>query len=324
MTSRLFIDTDCGIDDAVALWWALTEPSVDVVGITTVWGNVSVDLAAANVFRILEAADHPEVPVWVGADAPFGPRPDLRRADFIHGADGVGDTGRPQAQIVPRDGSAVDGLRAAVDADPGAVTIVTIGPLTNVANVIRDDPSWAMRVHRLVIMGGAFFTQGNAMPVGEANIANDPTAAATVLAASWSVPPLLVGLDVTHQATLTDELVALADEHRTPAARYLAELLHFYRRYGGTFCVTGEFPMHDALAVMAAVIDGIVTGPILPVAVETGTGPAQGMTVADRRQPFFERVGTAQAQPPGFRPCQVATDVDVARFRAEIRGLFGG
>ena len=97
-----------------------------------------------------------------------------------------------------------------------------------------------------------------------------------------------------------------------------------YARFGGTFCPADEFPCHDALAVMAAVRPGLVDGPVLPTAVQTGPGPALGMTVADRRQPYFAAAGQHQTLPDGFSPCQVALTVDVDVFRAELRTLFGG
>jgi purine nucleosidase len=314
--TKLLIDTDCGIDDAVALWWAATRPDVELVGLTTVFGNVGLDEAAANAWRILELAGRPTVPIGLGAATPFGPAPVLRRADFIHGTDGVGDTGRRP--------TAVSLLHRVVRESPGEVVVVTIGPLTNVAEAIAADPTWAPGVARLVVMGGAIECPGNALPMAEANIAHDPVAAATALAAPWAEPPLLVGLDVTHRATVTADLVALAHEGRSPAGTDLADLLDVYRRFGGTFCAPGEFPCHDALAVMAAVRPGLVDGPVLPTAVQTGAGPALGMTVADRRQPFFEAAGQHQTLPDGFTPCQVALTVDVEAFRAELRVLFGG
>lgn len=325
---KLLIDTDCGIDDAVALWWAATQADVELVGITTVFGNVGLAGAADNARRVLELAGRADTPIALGAGEPFGPAPALRRADFIHGADGVGDTGRrPQHPVSaddPNRPTAVELLHRVVGDAPGEVIVVTIGPMTNVAHAVAADPAWAPAVGRLVLMGGAIASQGNSLPVAEANIAHDPHAAAAALSARWSVPPLLVGLDVTQQATVTPSLLALAHEGRSPAGIDLADLLSFYARFGGTFCPPGEFPCHDALAVMAAVRPGLVDGPVLPTAVHTGEGPALGMTVADRRRPFFEAAGQHQALPDGFHACQVGLTVDVDAFRAELRTLLGG
>ena len=201
-----------------------------------------------------------------------------------------------------------------------------MGPLTNIAHRVTADPAWAGRIDRLVIMGGSVNMPGNAKPGAEANIAHDPAAAAAVVHAEWVRPPLMVGLDVTHVGTFTDEEFALVAERRTPAARYLAEPLEFYRRFGGTFCEPGECPQHDLLAVMAAVLPGLVSGPVLPVAVQDSPGPAWGVVVVDRRVPFFERAGEGSSQPvtDGFSPWELGLEVDVERFRAEVRHLFGG
>ncbi|MCU1501481.1 MAG: Inosine/uridine-preferring nucleoside hydrolase, partial [Ilumatobacteraceae bacterium] len=190
--------------------------------------------------------------------------------------------------------------------------------------IIDTDPQWASLVKRLVVMGGTVAGPGNALPAAEANIAHDPSAAAVALAAPWAEPPLLVGLDVTHRATLTLDDIELARSHRTAAGTDLAELLAFYQPFGGTFCAPGEFPCHDALAVMAAALPGLVSGPVLPTAVQAEPGPALGMTVCDRRQPYFAAAGQAQALPDGFAPCEAGLEVDVDRFRAEMRRLLGG
>ncbi|MEO6124851.1 MAG: nucleoside hydrolase [Ilumatobacteraceae bacterium] len=319
----MIIDTDCGIDDAVALWWAALSPDVELLGVTTVHGNVTVSDAAVNTCRIMDASGRSDVEVTIGAAASWGPAPPLRRADFIHGADGIANLGWPAPPISPTNEHSIDMLRRIVDGRPGEVTIVTLGPMANIAAVVDADPSWPSRVKRLVVMGGTVLSPGNAMPTGEANIANDPFAAQISLSADWREPPLMVGLDITQAATLTLDEIALAREHRTPAAEYLAELLAFYQPFGGTFCAPGAFPCHDALATMLAVFPERATGSVLPTAVETGSGPAQGMTVVDRRQPFFAKSGQAQAMPPGFYPVEVLFEVDAAWFRSEVRALLG-
>ena len=324
MSTLLVIDTDGGIDDAVGLWWAATQTDVDLLAVTAVWGNVDVWQAASNMRRVLHLAGHDGVPVGVGASGPFGPAPELHPAAFIHGDDGMGNTGRPPAPGPAPSQLAVDLLLRTVRDHRGDVVLVTLGPLSNIAAAVASDPTWAGDVGQLVVMGGAVLAQGNALPVGEANIAHDPVAADLVFGAPWRRPPLLVGLDVTLRATLTPAELALGAQGRTAAARDLTEQLEFYQRFGGGFCeIDGEFPSHDALAVMAAVHPDIVSGPTLPLAIATAIGPAQGMTVVDRRMPFFERRGGVQTIPDGFHACRIAMEVDAPRFRAEIRRLFG-
>lgn len=321
--TTLLIDSDGGIDDIVGLWWAATQPDVEIAAVTAVWGNVGVTQAAVNLQRVLHLAGLGHVPVGVGLDEPWRHAPELSPAAFIHGDDGMGNTGRPPAPLPPPSESAVDVLRRVVDERPGEIVLVTLGPLSNIAAVLELDPTWATRATRVVVMGGTVVAQGNAMPVGEANVAHDPHASAAVFAAAWPEPPLMVGLDVTLRATLTTAEIDLAREGRTPAATDLADMLAYYQPFGGGFCEGDEFPSHDALAVMAAVHRDIVDGPTLPLAVAVEPGPAWGMTVVDRRQPFFERNGGAQTMPDGFHPCHVAMEVGAARFRAEVRALFG-
>jgi len=303
----IVIDTDGGIDDAVALWWAVTH--LDVHAVTTVWGNGDAAMATRSVLTVLAAAGRLDVPVVVGADGPIAPAPQLDRPDWIHGRDGLGNTNRtpPDVAVVPTDAASF------LVSLPDGTDLVTIGPLTNVAAALRRDRSLASRLGRLVVMGGVARPPGNARPSGEANIAHDPTAAQEVLSSEWSEPPLLVGLDVTHRATLTDAEFGLLAEHRNDAAAFLDAPLRFYRDGGSRF--TGdECPCHDLLAVLALADPVILTdAPVLPVAVDCGGGPAWGTTVVDLRGFDAE---------PGFSRCRVALDVDVARFRAEVRALF--
>ena len=320
----IVIDTDGGVDDAAALWWALTSPTVEIVAITTVWGNVGIEIATANICRILHAAGRDDIPVAIGAGAAVGPAPELRIPDFIHGSDGLGNTNRPAAPFGATDEPALDLLARLVAERPGELTLVTLGPLSTVANAVGADPAWAAGVRRLVVMGGAIASHGNAMPAGEANIAHDPFGAAEVVAAAWAEPPLLVGLDVTHEATLSDAEWQALDRRATPAAAFLAEPLAFYRTFGSSLTPSGESPCHDLLATMAAALP-VVDGPVLPLAIQTGPGPALGATVADRRAPYFARAGEGSEQdlPDGFSPWQIGLEVDVDRFRSEVRRLFG-
>ena len=315
---RIVIDTDGGIDDAAALWWAVTSPALEVVGVTTVHGNVDVATATANVHRVLAATGRRDIPVATGSDGPVGPVPTLRRADFVHGADGLGNTHRPAAT------GGVHTTLPELWADARADALVTLGPLSTVATAIADGLVPTTRT-ALVVMGGAVGVPGNCLPVSEANIAHDPVAAAAVLAAPWSSPPLLVGLDVTHRATFGPDELAAVDARRNDAGRWLADPLAWYRAGGSAFVPHGETPCHDLLAVMAVVLDGLVSGPVLPVAVQTEPGPSWGMTVADRRglTRGLDAAGLAdQPTPPGFTPVRVGLEVDVERFRAEVRSLF--
>jgi purine nucleosidase len=308
------IDTDPGVDDAVALWWALTSPALDVVALTAVHGNVGVKLAAANACKILQAAGRPEVPVAVGAADPIGPAPVYGKPEWIHGRDGLGDGGIPDASFGPLDEPAADLLARLVHERPGEISIVALGPVTNLATVIAADPAWAGAVGGLVVMGGSVAAGGNATPAAEANVAHDPVAAAAVVGAAWTTPPLLVTLDATHQATLGPDELALCADRRTPAAAFCDGPLHFYRNaVGGP---SGDCACHDLLAVLALEDPSIVHAALHPTAVDTGGDAAWGATVVDRRQ--------GRAEDPRFTPWRVTGGADVSRFRVAARTLFGG
>jgi purine nucleosidase len=268
---------------------------------------------------VLAAAGRSDVPVALGSAHPVGPVPELRRADFVHGADGLGNTGRPPASV------GIDATIAELWADARADVLVTLGPLSTVAHALAAGLIPAAST-ALVVMGGAVAVAGNCLPASEANIAHDPMAAAQVLTAQWARPPLLVGLDVTHRATFGPAETSAIDARINAAGRWLADPLAFYRVGGSAFVPPGETPCHDLLAVMAAVVDGLVGGPVLPLAVQTAPGPAWGATVADRRGLLRGLDATTmgdQPTPAGFAPVQVAAEVDVERYRAEVRAMFG-
>jgi purine nucleosidase len=319
------IDTDGGVDDAAALWWALTDDRVDVLAITVVWGNVDLESAANAVLHVLEACGRQDVPVALGEPGPIGPAPDLRPATFIHGDDGLGNTvtGPPRGRVTDESASGL--LLRLVRGRPGEVSLVTLGPLSTIGQLVRSDPSFARDVDELVVMGGSARRGGNALPWGEANVAHDPHAAQAVVTAEWRTPPLLVGLDVTYEATFRDEEFALLAEHRTPAAAFLDAPLRFYRQFGSTMTAP-ECPCHDLLAVIALVEPDVISdAPVLPLAVDCAAGPAWGATVVDFRAPFFAALDASdQNTPDGFADWRIGLHADAARFRQLVHTMWGG
>jgi purine nucleosidase len=312
------IDSDGGCDDAAALWFALTDARLDVLAVTAVWGNTDVQQAAANLRQVCEAAGRPEVPVAVGAAAGSAPGPLSGRRRGFHGQDGLGGHAVP-----PRGGPvpepAVDLLLRVTAERPKQVTVLAIGPQTNLAAAIEADPSFPARVRRLVVMGGSARRGGNAGPWTEANVGHDPTAAARVALARWASPPLLVGLDVTLAAPIGPDEIALLEAKGSAAAAFLAGPLAFHRASSGSVAGDGTQPVHDLVAACAVADPGIVTGPIAPLAVDTAGGPAWGMTVVDLRGGHGPDVGAG----PGFAPWQVGTLADGQRFRHEVRRMLG-
>jgi purine nucleosidase len=198
MAQKIIIDCDPGIDDALALAFAHGDPGVELCGITTVAGNVGLDRTTANALQVRDFAGLADVPVVPGCARPLL-RPALD-AGHIHGATGLGGAQLPTALSGPAPGHAVDYLVDTISAAPGEITLVAIGPLTNIALALRREPALSSLVRDFVIMGGSA-GRGNATPAAEFNILADPEAAAIVFGAGWTVT--MIGLDVTLQARVT-------------------------------------------------------------------------------------------------------------------------
>ena len=191
---KIIIDCDPGIDDALALVFAHGHPELDLLGITTVAGNVDLSQTTANALQVREFAGMPDVPVTAGCPGPLF-RPALHARD-VHGSSGLGAARIPPASSRPADGHAVDYLATAISAEPGQITLIAIGPLTNIALALRRYPRLVSQVGNFVIMGGSA-GRGNTTPAAEFNILADPEAAAIVFGAGWTVT--MIGLDATRQ-----------------------------------------------------------------------------------------------------------------------------
>lgn len=315
---QLVVDSDGGVDDAIALAWLLQRDDVEVVAVFAVWGNVAVTQAARNLRIVLEAFDQGHIPVHVGRAGPYEPAPHIGVADFVHGTDGLADIGLHDPQLGPVAG---DGVEALVELAASDRTLLTLGPLTNIATAISLDPSFAGRWADVVVMGGASADAGNALPGAEANVAHDPIAAGALVAGSWRRPPLLVGLDATQTATLGPEDVALLHEERNDAARFVTPLFDFYRVKGGSFCTPGECPCHDLLAAVAAVDPSVVEIAELPATVVTDPGPAWGTTLVDRRWVAWRQAADFHEQDAhcDLHPIRWAVRGERERFRHHVR-----
>lgn len=194
MAHKIILDTDPGIDDAMAIFFAFQSPNIDVLGLTTVFGNVPVEMSARNAVTLCNLADQ-DIPVTKGVGMPWV-GPESTYAHFVHGADGFGEIDFPASDkpLDPR--SSAQFIVDTVRANPGEVTIVAIGPLGNLALALRLEPELPKLVKGVNIMGGAAFVRGNVTPVAEANIWNDAHAADIVFSADWDLT--MFGLDVTN------------------------------------------------------------------------------------------------------------------------------
>ncbi len=280
------IDTDPGLDDALALLLALRAPEWQVELITTVAGNVPVAQATANVHQVLAMLALPTAPVVaVGSRQPL--RRPLHTATMVHGDDGLGGIttlrtpegvlAYPPPPLPAVSPQAVPRLLRVVRQHGRALTVIALGPLTNIARAIQADPETMRQLGSLVIMGGAIAVPGNVSPVAEFNIYVDPHAADIVFQAG--LPITLIPLDVTQHVRLTPDLLpSTRQAARTPVAQALFDLTRYtFQRY------PEGMTLHDPLAVAVALDPSLVTCVSLSVGVETRGTRTRGMTVADRR-----------------------------------------
>lgn len=279
----VLVDCDVGVDDAMALLYLLSHEDIDIVGVTSVFGNNAAAQCALNTLRVLELAGRADIPVAVGADEPLaGGVPYL--ATDVHGADGLGDTGLPaRISARPSPKSAVALIDELTKRHAGDIRLLAVGPLTNLAHALERIPGLTERVRDVVIMGGAADAPGNQSPAAEANIIHDPEAAQRVIAASWETT--LVPLDVTMREILTDAHQQRLAAAGNPVASFVAAAAEFYMSgYGFSSYGRHCSPCHDALA--AGVLTGEVApliAPVIDVVVDTTDGPSRGATICDTR-----------------------------------------
>ena len=272
---RFLIDTDTASDDAVALVMALRHPEVRVEAITVVAGNVPVEQGVQNALYTVELTGT-DVPVYQGMGAPLL-RPH-ESAQHVHGSDGMGDINLDLYGRTPAPEHATDVLQEFINRYPGETTLVTLGPLTNVALALLRDPSLASKVRNCVIMGGTGRGHGNVTPVAEYNIWVDPEAAHRVFTSGLDVT--MIGLDVTHKALLgRQHAERLRGSGRV--GRMVAELLDFYGRFHEeTYGFDGS-PVHDAVAVAHVARPGLVETVERAVVVDCGGERSRGRTYVD-------------------------------------------
>jgi purine nucleosidase len=275
---RVIIDTDPGQDDAFALLLALGSPECEVVGITTVAGNVGLAQTTDNARRIVELAGRADISVFAGAAQPLL-RP-ARPVPEIHGETGIDGWDPPPAAYPPRPVHAVDWIVATLLAAPvGSISIIMLGPQTNLAMALRRAPAIAPRIRRIVTMGGGFFEGGNMTPAAEYNILVDPEAAAIVLAAG--VPLTAVPLDCTHSAPAPVRWSDTLDAIGNPVGAACAGMMRFFEQYGNKKYGTESRPLHDAVAVGAFLWPELFEGRLCPVEIELNGRLTTGMTVVD-------------------------------------------
>lgn len=224
---KVIFDTDPGIDDAMALLFLHRHPDIDLIGVTTVFGNAPIEITTRNA-QFLKQQWMIDAPVAQGAGKTFDPsRPEGHFPTFIHGDDGLGNIGVPETVDVPLDPRAAHHfIIDTVKANPGEVTLIAVGRMTNLALALKTDPYFAALVKEVIIMGGAFDINGNVSPAAEANIHGDPEAADLVFTAAW--PVTVIGLDVTTKTVMTSGFLADMVKENGAAVQLLSDLSQFY------------------------------------------------------------------------------------------------
>ncbi|MPR00055.1 nucleoside hydrolase [Modestobacter sp. I12A-02628] len=282
MTSRipLVIDTDPGVDDALAILLALASPEVDLRLVTTVHGNVGLAQTTENALRVLHLAGRSDVPVAAGAAGPLV-HPVPERAGHVHGVTGLGGVELPPSPATVDPRPAVVALAELLMSSDEPVTVAPVGPLTNIALLLAVYPEAAARIGRLVFMGGSATRGGNTTAAAEFNIWADPEAAHAVLTST--LPTVMVGLDVTLPTVLDDAGTARMAAGGPIGARAAAILGH-YADFARTAYGVDGVVVHDALAVTEAIVPGTLTTVRRDVVVDTTQGAARGQTLVDRRR----------------------------------------
>ena len=274
----LIIDTDPGQDDAVAILLALASPEINLLGITTVAGNVPLALTQENARKICDLAGRTDMQVFAGLDRPLV-RP-LVTAEHVHGRTGLDGPVLPDPETPLQEQHAVDYIIDTLRSEPaGSVTLAPIGPLSNIAMAMQRAPDIIPRIRQIILMGGAYFEVGNITPAAEFNIYVDPHAAKVVFASG--VPVTMMPLDVTHKAlTRTDRVAALrAIGNRTGVA--VAEMLEFFERFDEAKYGSDGGPLHDPCTVAWMIAPDIFNGRPCNVEIETASPLTMGMTVVD-------------------------------------------
>ncbi|MEP2715476.1 nucleoside hydrolase [Pseudophaeobacter sp.] len=244
---KLIIDTDPGIDDAMAIFYAAAAPEIDLLGLSTIFGNVTTKIATRNALRLLEAVDL-DLPVAQGAEIPLTLPPFAPSAQ-VHGKEGFGDVPAAQPKGQPVSEDAADFLIRMASEHKGELVVCPIGPLTNIAHAIQRDPKFVKNVKRIVIMGGSLREGGNITPHAEANIYHDPHAADVVFASGARLT--MVGLDVTHQILCTQSDFASIAAQSPELGGMLQKMSEFYLQFYESVGKFDGCSLHDPAAVIA-------------------------------------------------------------------------
>ncbi len=295
----VILDVDPGIDDALAILLAVRSPELDVRALTVVFGNVELELGVSNALKLLELAGRTDIPVASGESAPLVG--EALTAKNVHGENGIGNVNLPDAKTKLYAGGALRLIAETLAASPEPVTLLPVGPLTNIALFLKTHPELRPKIREIVSMGGTAAAPGTVKPTVSFNILNDPEAAAIVYRSG--IPVTMIGLDVTSKTVLTPERVSAFARSSDPVERFVEAVVSFHRDTRGAEGVV----VHDPLAVGAVIDPSFVGTELLPIEVELRGELTRGQMVVDRRAEATWRAGAS-------RSTRVALDVDAERF----------
>jgi inosine-uridine nucleoside N-ribohydrolase len=312
---RIILDTDPGVDDAIAIFLALRSQELQVEAITAVSGNVPLALTLPNALRLVEITGRTDIPVASGAATPLVRR--LVTAKYAHGNNGLGGVEFPESRLKPVSETAVELMCRMIHENPGEISIVAVGPLTNVATALISDPSLGPKIQSIVVMGGSL-TGGNITPAAEFNFYVDPEAARIVF--DSGVPLTMVGLNVTNRVQMHDEQIRVLEAAQNPVSQAAGKIMRAtLDRWMKERQLTG-FGMHDPVTVAYLIDPTILTLKDYYVQVETSGELTAGESVAYSRAPRtspamntgLPAAGTVEAE---FKPnCKVAVEADADKF----------
>jgi len=274
----IIIDTDPGQDDAIAILLALASDELNVLGITAVAGNVPLTLTTANVCKVCELGQRPDIKVYAGCEKPM--QRSLFTAEYVHGATGLNGAQLPEPVMPIQQLHAIDFIIDTIKARPAnTVTLCTLGPLSNIGSALVQAPEIASRVKQIVMMGGGLFEGGNVTPAAEFNIFVDPDAAKHTF--DSGIPIVVMPLDVTHKALTTKARIDALRSLNTRVGTVAADWLNFFERFDEDKYGTEGGPLHDPNVIAYLLKPQLYKGRHINVAIETRSKLTMGMTVAD-------------------------------------------
>ncbi len=279
MKRKIIIDTDPGQDDAIAILLALASPAeIELLGITTVAGNVPLNLTTLNALKVLEVANRPDIPVFAGCDRPL--KRELVTAEHVHGKTGLNGPQLPYPKLKAQSLHGVEFIIQTLrDNDDKSVTLCPLGPLTNIASAIKQAPDIVAKIDEIVLMGGAYFEVGNVSPAAEFNIYVDPEAADIVL--NSGVKITMLPLDATHQVLTTNERIEKFKNLGNKSGKIIAGWVSFFEKFDEEKYGSDGAPLHDPCVIAYLLKPEIFKGRQINVRIETQSELTRGMCVAD-------------------------------------------